>query len=273
VAPKNDKGNLKKERNFESCLDRAFRLWLCVAIHLPMKTTLRALGLALGLGLWMTPGAMAIVGYVNVQFQPGDNLFHNPLQHADNQLSSVFSPSTTPQGTTISLWNASANAWAATSTYDPGLYASGWSVDLTLGPGTGARLSAPAAFMNTFVGEVRNRDGTSYQGDAALRPAINTGGSYLLGDILPIAASGTDMFLNVTGRLPQAGESVTLLQNSTQSYTTYTWDGAAWDAVPSLAVAQAGFFNLLNRSAIVPEPSAMAFAVIGITVLVCRRRI
>ncbi len=203
-----------------------------------------------------------IVGYVNRSFYAGDNLFQNPLD-TTNFLSTLFGPGT-PDGTTISLWNSGANAFTTTSEYLNGQ----WTLNLQLAPGTGAKLTTSTAFVNTFVGVVLNHDG-SYLGDTFILPPVFSGpnGIYLLGDKCPIADSGSDVFLNVLGRGPHPGEQFIGFNALTQQYIVSTWNGS-WDIIPSLAVGDAGFFNIGP----VPEPSATALILLGLALNRARSR-
>jgi hypothetical protein len=198
----------------------------------------------------------AAVGYVNKPMNAGVNLFVTPLFSQPNDLISQFG-NQAPEGTTISLWNPTANAFDLTSIYIGGV----WTVDFTLQPGIGARLITPSAFVNTFLGTVLDHSGAVFTGPPLLPPPPFSGpnGIYLLGDKAPVALSGTDVFLDVLGRLPNIGEQFTPASGVT---STYQGDGN-WDLVPSLAIAEAGFFNVGP----VPEPSAAALLFVGLVVL------
>jgi hypothetical protein len=209
----------------------------------------------------------AAVGFVNYRLYSGDNLFVNPLVASDNHLSSLFGAGT-PSGTTISVWNPSANAFDVTSTYFGGT----WSTDLTLLPGTGARLTTSSPFTNTFVGDVLDHSGALWGGGSFTPPPAFSGpdGNYLFGDKAPIASTSTDVFVNILGRGPNLLEQFTRLDATTQTYITSTYLGAGlWDVVPSIAVGEAGFFKV---GPVVPEPSATALVLIGLAVLRIRRQ-
>lgn len=204
-----------------------------------------------------------IVGYVNTIFLPGDTLFENPLDNGVGNLlsdlitSQIHNP--VPNGTSISLWNSTTSSFGTTSTYNSG----SWSINLTLEPGTGAKLDTPLGFTNTFVGTVLNHDGSVLQNDNPTPPPVFTGpnGIYLLGDACPTTDTGTDIFLNILGRLPNVGEQVTLLDNATQIYTTSTYLGNGnWDNVPTLNVGEAAFLNIKS----VPEPSVLSLSSVSI---------
>jgi hypothetical protein len=213
-----------------------------------------------------------IVGYVNTVFNVGDTLFENPLatQNNSDTLANLFS--TAPDGTTISLWDATTASFDATSEYTNG----NWTIDFTLTPGTGARLSTLAAFTNTFVGDVLDHDGSELTNlNFTLPPVFSgSGGTYLLGDKAPVADTGTNIFLNILGRLPNVGEQITTLDNLAQTYTTSTYLGNGnWDHLPELGVGQAAFLNIGSFNAdAVPEPATLALAALGMGLTVWRGR-
>jgi len=195
-----------------------------------------------------------VVGYVNRQFNQGNNLFENPLENSPDNLTNLFHQPV-PNGTTISVWDASQSAFNTTSEYLGGA----WTLNLLLAPGTGALLNAPSPFMNTFVGYVLNHDGTGLTNAFGLTtpsPFAGPNGTYLLGDMTPIADTGTDIFLNILGRLPNVGEQVTTLSGT----SSYLGNGN-WDNVPTLAVGDAAFFTVESA----PEPGT--FSLIGLCLL------
>jgi hypothetical protein len=197
-----------------------------------------------------------VVGYYTYPFYAGDNLFHNGLVRDTNTLS-VLIP-TAPENTTVSLWNAALTAYDATSTFADG----SWSMDLTLNPGAGARLTTSALFTNTFVGGVLSPDGSPWTGDEwyPLPTFSDPDGLYLLGCKMPMALSGTDVFLYVVGRGPNVGEEFTRLNAATQSYITSIYLGNdLWTVTPTMGVGEAGFFNIGP----VPEPSTASLALLG----------
>lgn len=222
-----------------------------------------------------------IIGYLNTTFSAGVNLFGNPfdnstgnsLPNAMNDLSTLF-PSSGPgapaNGTMVALWNPATDSFGPGSVFNAG----SWSADLTLLPGTGAELIAPTTFNATFIGEVDNHDGSPATNPKffALPPVFSgPNGIYLRADACPTVDVGTDVFLNIFGRLPNPGEQVTLLNAVTQTYTTDTYLGnGSWDNVPTLQPGQAAFFTINS----VPEPSTMfaGLAGIGLAIAGCRRR-
>ena len=65
----------------------------------------------------------------------------------------------------------------------------------------------------------------------------------MLGDACPTLDIGTNIFLNILGRMPFIGEKVSTV------FTTSTYLGnGQWDVVPTLNVSEAAFFTTL------PEP-------------------
>jgi hypothetical protein len=208
-----------------------------------------------------------IVGYFNCNFMAGSNLFNNPLQAQSNNISFLFprypnSAYDTPEGTTISLWNPTTASFDATSTYTNGY----WSIDLILPPGTGALVVAPSAFTNTIVGYTLDHDGSTLTNEYLTPPPVFSGpnGTYLLGDKSPVADIGTNIFINILGRMPFVGEQVTQLSGT----STYLGNGM-WDSVPTLNVGNAAFLNIVteqpwltivytNEQAIVSWPSMVS---------------
>ena len=203
----------------------------------------------------------AIVGYVNVPFGSGSTLFANPLQTTSNTLTNLFAGGV-PNGTTVSLWNPTTLSYDTTSTYN--IFLGGWSLNLTLNPGTGAKLTTSGTFTNTFVGEVLNHAGlppTLDELNNGFLPAplyAGPNGLFLLGDKAPMGATGNDIFLNIFGRAPIAGEQVIKL-SSTSTYL----GGGTWDLLPTLSVGEAAFFNIGP----VPEPSSLALFILGFAML------
>ena len=204
-----------------------------------------------------------VVGYVNRTFGIGSSLFVNPLQASPgNTLSSLFSFSAVPNGTSISLWNSTTRTFDTTSTFEFGA----WSVNFTLNPGTGARLTSPSIFTNTFVGEVQSHNGGPFNEPLTPPPLfVGPNGLYLLGDKAPFANSGANIFLNIIGRMPNVGEQVITL-TSTSTYL----GGGNWDNIPSMAVSDAAFLNI--GPVVVPEPATAVVTLIGFALLPIYRR-
>jgi hypothetical protein len=76
-------------------------------------------------------------------------------------------------------------------------------------------------------------------------------------------------FYDVVGRDPVDGDSVTLLDAATQTYTTTTFEDGSWNnGDPSLDVGESAFFNLEA----VPEPGVYGLIGVGIIVLGMMRK-
>lgn len=213
-----------------------------------------------------------IIGYHNRVFFTGDNLFVVPFQIGltnNNHLSTIFGGNIIPDGSSISFWNPASASFATNSVFQSGV----WSEDLTLTPGTAARLNAITTFTNVFAGVILNHDGTMLNINGLSPPPLFAGpsGVYLFGDAAPLLDNtGNDVFLNVIGRAPNVGEQVSLLDGLTQTYATSTYlGGGSWDVVPVLNLSEAAFFNI----SAVPEPSIAALGAIGLAGLafLCRR--
>ncbi len=185
-----------------------------------------------------------IVGYVTSRFDVGSNLFNNPLECSTptevNSLNALFPAP--PQSTTVSLWNPTNLSFDVTSSFTNG----SWSINLVLPPGSGALVTAPKAFTNTIVGTALDHSGNVVTGDppSIPPPPVFTGpdGVYLLGDKAPFPNIGTDIFLNILGRLPNIGEQVTRLQG----VSTYLGNGE-WDSIPTLPLGQAAFLTIISE--------------------------
>jgi hypothetical protein len=195
-----------------------------------------------------------IGGFFDRQFTAGNNLFVNPFENSPDNLTNLFS-GVVPNGTTISLWDPTVSAFGTTSEYLNGA----WTLNLTLLPGTGSQLYAPSAFDNSFNGYVLNHDGTYLTTQLNFTPPSVFAGpneTYLLGDMSPVVDTGSDIFLNILGRLPNVGEQVRTLSGT----STYLGNGN-WDNVPTLGEGDAAFLTVGS----VPEPSAVSvFSLCGL---------
>jgi hypothetical protein len=221
--------------------------------------------------------SLNIVGYVNVSFKPGANLFANPLDSATgNSLSSIFTSgsSTTPDGSSIWLWNSTSRSFSQSSVYQAGA----WSVDLTLNPGQGAMLMTGTSFINTFVGSVLAPDGSPAHSDGFPPPSAFSGPNsiYLLSCATPLTLTGTDTFLYVLGRTPNEGEQFMSFDATAQTLNVTTYLGGAWDnGTPTLHPGESAFYNVgpVPGVVTVPEPSCVAFCfLIAGTLLFSSRR-
>ena len=224
--------------------------------------------------LFVAPAAWAqtnvysgnIVGYINRFIYPDDNLIANQLGTTNDTLNNVLA-SGVQDGSTLTKWDPVANRFLPTSTFDA--TSASWSINYSLTYAEGALLHSPSGATNLFLGEV----------DPAL--VINTeisfanwhpnygNGLYLLSCPVPIGGAS---FLQVIGRDPLDGEWVKLLDEPTQRYTiTIFHTGTGWDnGDPALGIGQAAYFDL--GPILVPEPSTLALAALGVAALILFRR-
>jgi hypothetical protein len=202
-----------------------------------------------------------IVGYINQTLYAGDNYIANQLSYSNNTLDAIFQPGVVPEGATYQQWDPGAHEFLPTSTYDT---VTGWSINYTLTYGEGGLLDAPSTFINTFIGSVW--PGFNGITDTFTPPLVTASGSLFLSCVIPISDA---TFYDVVGRDPQNGESVTMLDAATQTYTTTTFENGVWyNGNPSLNIGEAVFFDLEP----VPEPSGYSLMGIGLGTLVMARR-
>jgi hypothetical protein len=201
------------------------------------KNTLSTLALAaMGLaGSWQ-PAQGNVVGYANVPVKPGYNLIHNPLHvvPTDSIASVIPSP---PQGTMVFLWDVPSQSFTPVTTYDPN--SGGWDVPVNLPPGRGFVWYAPAAYTNTFVGEV-------LQGPLTNFIAGNNKLSALGSKVPQAGMLSTDLAFPTID-----GANVLLFNGASQTYTDaftcfkdFGWfdpNGVAGTGGPVISVAQAFF--------------------------------
>lgn len=216
--------------------------------------------------------SLNIVGYYFRPMSPGVNLVANQfLNYSGNPLAlnesiNLVLTNGVPDGAMFTKWTGS--AFLPTAVFDAGSLT--WSLDYTLGLGDGGYLTTPSAFAAIFVGEVAN-----YPPVGSLIWAPNYGpGLHLVSSPMPLSGPLSTMFTNVVGRLPAAGESVWLLNETTQVYSHSSFDGFAWDVDANLNVGQAAWFDIGGTGLVppaVPEPSSIMLALLGATLLIARR--
>jgi hypothetical protein len=228
--------------------------------------------LALCLGAGQAAFADEIWGYMPVSFSVGDNLFCNTLDFtagtgSDNTLDNITVGNdwgnVIPEGTTVELWDPASGQYSAPSTFSNST--GHWSVNYTLLCGQGAKLHAPSAFDNEFVGYFQKAlwDGTGKvtQGGVDLSdpnavtfvapPPMNVPGVYLLSCVVPWGAPADTTFQMVVGRDPLVGETVRRLDPATQTYSTTTFEGSSWNhGVPGInsGGGESAFFTLMPLS-------------------------
>ena len=205
------------------------------------------------------------VGYINLTIYAGDNLIANQLSESpDNTLNTIFANTAgVLSGSTFSEWNPAANQLLPLSVFD----GTSWSINYCLSPnGVGGVLDSPANTAVTLVGDIVNFDITPGGGGGyTFVPPARGPGTCLLSVAAPLVGA---TFEQVIGSDPIAGDSVETLDAGTQTYTTTTFNGTAWDdGAPSLAIDEAAYFTL------VPEPSTFALAGLGAGILLmCKRK-
>ncbi len=212
--------------------------------------------------------SMNIVGYINRTLFPGNNLIANQLDFSSgNSINNVLLG--VADGATFTKWDASANTFLPLSVFS--LSSQTWSINYSLNLGEGALLHSPSFTTNTFVGSVANYTNVLDLGPGGQAWSPNyADGLHLIACPSPIGGPISTMFDKVTGRPAQAGESVSLLDEASQTYITATFDGAGWDNDPNLNVAHAAWFNLGPVN--VPEPSSVALAGLAFSALLTVRR-
>jgi hypothetical protein len=243
--------------------------------RIPIMKTTRILLPLLACCLAIQVAQANIVGYYVRPMQPGVNLIANQFLQGDNTLNTVLSGIQVPDGTAFTKW--SGGSFLTPSVYDASSGA--WSLNYTFALGEGGWLNAPTAFTNVFVGEVVPYMLPEF-GSLPWTPGYGPG-LHLISAPVPVegglndAVLPTSMFNFIVGRAPVAGESVWTLDEATQTYSQATFDGSIWDNNLFISVGQAAWFDLGATGALpppVPEPSALALAGIGATVLLGLRR-
>ena len=211
-----------------------------------------------------------IVGYINRTIYPGDNLianqlnFYPPSGPINNSLNNILLG--VADGTTFTKWDPVGNAFLPQSIFSLNTHT--WSINYTLNLGEGGLVHSSIRTTNTFVGEVG-----PYLNDPGPPRQIGwnpnyANGLYLISCPTPF---GNATFDEVVGRAPHAGEWVKTLDETSQTYSTTTFNGINWDhGAPALAVAQSAWFNL--GPVIVPEPSTLALGLTAMALCLLRRR-
>ena len=219
--------------------------------------------------LFVAPAAWAqtnvysgnIVGYINRSISASDNHIANQLGTTNDTLNNVLA-SGVQDGSTLTKWDPVANRFLPISTFDA--TSASWSINYSLTYAEGALLHSPSGATNLFLGEV----------DPAL--VINTeisfanwhpnygNGLYLISCPIPLENAS---FQQVIGRDPFDGEWAETLNEATQTYSVTTFHtGTGWDnGDPALGVGQAAYFDL--GPVVVPEPTALALAALGVATL------
>ncbi|HTY89085.1 MAG TPA: PEP-CTERM sorting domain-containing protein [Candidatus Acidoferrum sp.] len=223
--------------------------------------------------------ALNIVGYINLNLQPGVNLIADQLlQTPDNSLNTILTGSGLADGTSFTMW--SNGAFLPMSYYDSG--SGTWSINYQLNLGTGGYLTSPVQTTVTFVGQVG-----PYFNDFGNNIGWNPNypnGPQLISNPIPIAGDLNYEFYNVTGRNPVAGEGVATWNPLTQTYTESFFNGTQWldqtlsqPSTATIQVGQSAWFALganysMTIPSPVPEPGALALVGLGAGLLLLRRK-
>ncbi len=220
------------------------------------KTLLSAVLLTLG----MAATSPAVVGYINYTLRPGDNLVANQLDNSlGNTLNTLFT--VVPDMTTFTEWDPVANNFLPVSIFNSAT--TNWSINYTLNTtanGRGGVLHLPvnaSPVINTYVGNVVPYTNIIAELGGPIWHPNYSNGLHLLACPVPVSGTISVMFSNVTGRLPNDGEWVRVLDSATQTYMTATYDSlGGWDTNVTIHVGEAAYFNL--GPVAVPEPSSVA---------------
>ncbi len=180
-----------------------------------------------------------LIGYYGAVFQTGSNLFCAGLQDEPANFSLMTMFPAVPNGTVVLEWDSSTLAFDTNSIFENG----GWSLDLPLPSGVGFLLVTQVPFTNAVIGTVLNHDGdllTESNEFAPVEPVFSgPNGVYLLGDKSHTVDTGTNILINILGRMPNEGEQVIQISGT----STYFGNGV-WDMVPTLDIGQAAFLNI-----------------------------
>jgi hypothetical protein len=226
--------------------------------------------LALSLGAVLPSRALTVVGFINIPIYVGDNLIANQLDNGlGDSIGDIFNPGANPNpllpGSTFTEWDPTLNAFKPLSVFD----GTSWSINYTLPPnGTGGVFHSPSGQTITTVGTVQNL--TISLSGYTFTPPVRGPGRYLLSIAAPVAGA---TFSDVIGRNPLAGDSVELLDAPTQVYTITTFNGTSWNhGDPILTQVDESAFYDLQVPPMVPEPSTLALAGLGVAAALTFRR-
>lgn len=186
-----------------------------------MRTKLLLSAAVLGLAGMLTASAQVysvnVVGYVNVDLEPGFNLVANPLNNTTGNDLNTLIPT--------AEFGAAVYAYDGTQ-FVPSTYFGSWDPNLELAPGAGFFIQVSAATTITFVGEVLQNGDSNMSVPAGLA---------LLGSKVPQAAS-----LDAVGFPAEFGDVVYFFRNGEYVPSSYfgTFDPPA---VPGVGE---GFWSL-----------------------------
>jgi hypothetical protein len=195
-----------------------------------------------------------IVGYYNLPIYAGNNLVANQLDNASgDSLDSIFQANV-PEGATFTEWDSAHPGYLPVSTYDTN---TGWSINYVLTYGEGGLFDSPTTFTNTFAGSVWS----GYNPTGSYTPPLVSGsGLFLVSSYVPFNSA---TFYDVTGRNPQEGDYVQILNALTQTETTTTFHDGAWNnGDPLLGIGESAFFGI-GQSFVTPVPEPSVFGLFG----------
>jgi hypothetical protein len=170
------------------------------------------------------------VGYVNTSLVKGYNLISNPLDNkatGGNVIKNLFAGSAA--GTQIFKFNSATSKYdlAAVDDFDGSI--TGTAADLTLVPGEGVFVLAPAVATITFVGEVPA---------GSLSNPIPKGFSIRSSQVPQAGA------VSALGYVPEEGDQIFIWDEPTQKYVTHGFEFGEWaGGEPSVQVGEAFFLN------------------------------
>jgi hypothetical protein len=236
-----------------------------------MKRRIVVFAVAVLFSLVASQRAFGIVGYANVTIYPGYNLvaeqFFSGFNADDSPVQQYLNDGITlwggygqgsnavpglPVGTTAEIWNAATNQFSLPSTFD----GTSWDINYAISAPGGVLIDNQTSTTYTVTEIGLDWAGPWFMGGPSatwVPPPINTPGSYLLDLIFPISGDDdNDLFYHEVGRDPAVGESVTVLNAATQTYSTTFCTGyvlgsngqqPTWsNGEPSVGIGQAAFF-------------------------------
>ncbi len=226
--------------------------------------------------IMLVSAARGAVGYYNRQVGANVNLIANQLNATpNNNINNILINPGIPDGAVFTKWSNASSSYLPFSYFDGSIQQ--WSVNYSLNLREGGCLYLPGPlspqnFSITFVGEV------------ATYPPVGTTvwapnyapGLHLISCPIPYSVPLSTLFQYVVGRAPDPGESVWILNESTQLYTESIYNGT-WDVDASLRVGQAAWFDIGGTGAtppilVIPEPASFSLAAVAGILLVVRRK-
>jgi hypothetical protein len=193
------------------------------------KTVLAAAVGVLGAASAMAVTSVNVVGYVNVNLQPGFNLVAPPLQAANNTIGTLI-PSL-PNGSTLQKWDPVTQSFLAPAGFDLDIFG-GWDdPTVEIKAGEAVFINVGSAATITFVGDVRQ------SGAGTLNTPLSPGFS-IVGSQVP----QTGGISSILGLAPDNGDTAQQWDPVNQHYLNpsgYDLDiFGGWDSEPVLGMAE-----------------------------------